>query len=146
MTPSGQAWTCNASHKWDSFIKFCQEKKEAGANITFKIVNSKHRSLEQNDMKEFQVTEIAKHCHGGDERAARRQIKLEVGVPILRRDNPEFRALYDKVIKHHDYETKLEMMDHLPVTSSMKVSQMTECIENTFRHFATVVPWPEKKQ
>ena len=36
---------------------------------------------------------------------------------------------YDKVVKTHDYETKLEMMDLLPVTSIMTVEQMAEYLE-----------------
>lgn len=135
-------WKCDSHESWTAFIQNCYQLQQAGEKRTFRIQNPKHRSVDQNDMKEFQVTEIAKHCHGGNERDARRQIKLEVGVPILRRDNEDFKAMYDRIVKPHDYETKLEIMDWLPVTSTMTVTQMKECIENTFDHFASVVPWP----
>ena len=37
--------------------------------------------------------------------------------------------MYDRVVKTHDYPTKLLMMDYLPVTSTMDVPQMAEYMD-----------------
>jgi hypothetical protein len=47
--------------------------------------------------------------------ATRRYCKLHFGVPIMRAESEDFRRKYDKVVKPHDYETKLEIMDILTV-------------------------------
>ena len=73
----------------------------------------KHRSLEQNDLSHVWYRDIAKQLGDRTLEEVKRECKLTCGVPILRADSEQFRATYDKVVKTHDYETKLEMMDLL---------------------------------
>lgn len=64
--------------------------------------------------------------------------KLHFGVPILRRDDQEFREMYDLVIRPHDYEVKMKIMcgsTDFPVTSRMGVKQMTEYLDLVYRHY-----------
>ncbi|MDV7393144.1 hypothetical protein RZS08_17355 [Arthrospira platensis SPKY1] len=65
----------------------------------------------------------------------RLECKLRLGIPILRRDSEEFREKYDSTLKPLTYEQKLVCMEFMPVTSLMKVKQMTEYLEAVQHHF-----------
>ena len=65
--------------------------------------------------------------------------KLTIGVPILRADDPEFRAAYDRVIRPLKYEDKIRAMKlGFPVTSLMKVRQMVRFMDEVQRTCAEV--------
>lgn len=55
--------------------------------------------------------------------------KLHYGVPILRAEDEEFRAVYDAAIKGLTYEQKLSVMRYFPVTSLMNKKQINKYIE-----------------
>ncbi len=67
---------------------------------------------------------------------ARAYNKLHFGVPILRAENEAFRLSYDRVMKHLEYETKLEAIKamDLPVTRLMLVKQMTAYMDAVSQH------------
>lgn len=58
-----------------------------------------------------------------------RECKLHHGVPILRRDDAEYRTAYDAAIKPLDYERKLIAMDFWPVTRQMRKWQKSEYLQ-----------------
>ena len=92
------------------------------------------RSGEQNALQWLWATEVATQL--GDREAADVQAewKLEIGVPILRADDPEFRAAYDKAVRPLPYADKIEIMKHFfPVTSLMKVRQMCRFLDQVER-------------
>ena len=68
---------------------------------------------------------------------ARRHCKLHFGVPILRGGNADFCEKYDRTIKHLPYETKLGLMDIVPVTSLMNVKQESQYLDEVFRHYTS---------
>jgi len=94
------------------------------------------RTLDQNALINVLYGKIADQTEGEGVVDIRRRCKLHFGVPILRANDEAFRQVYDKVVKPHDYETKLEIMDYLPVTSRMKKDQATEYIETVQRDYA----------
>ena len=79
----------------------------------------------------------AAHETGEDFERVRAQCKVEVGIPILRRDDDEFRAWYDAALRPFPYDTKIEMFIRLqiPVTSIMTVKQATEYMDLVQRRF-----------
>lgn len=87
-------------------------------------VRKSTRSLDQNALSHAWYREIAT-ITGDTPMDIRCECKLRYGVPILRAESEEFRADYDRVVKPHDYETKLKIMRWLPVTSLMNTPQMT---------------------
>ena len=95
------------------------------------------RSLDQNDRINAMYRDIAEHTGEGVV-AIRRHCKLHFGVPILRAHDAEFRGVYDRIIKPHDYPDKLEIMDYLPVTSRMKKPQASEYIDTVQREYPNV--------
>jgi hypothetical protein len=90
------------------------------------MTTGRQRSLEQNSQAAVWYTQIAKELREDAELDIKAQNKLRIGVPIMRRDSEEFRLLYDKVIKPHSYEVKLQMLKLMPVTSLMSTEQLSE--------------------
>lgn len=89
----------------------------------------KPRSIPQNNLIYLVYERIGKTLYGNDELLARRECKLTIGCRILLRDSEEFKAVYDKVIRAHDYETKLEAMDLISVSSIMSKKQCKEYLD-----------------
>lgn len=114
------------------------------ADETIKVTPCSLRSLDQNDMKERQVHEIAVQLYGGDEDHARREAKYQIGCRILMRDDQKYREFF-QAISHLTHEQKLKAMDLIPVTSVMNKTQMTEYIERVFQYYAEKgVAWPAR--
>lgn len=97
------------------------------------------RSSQQNRLQ-FQWFNDAEQQ--GDDTAIgyRAYCKLHIGVPILRAEDEEFRAVYDAIIKPAPYEHKLMMMREpidLPVTSRMSIKQFTKYLDAVWHHFTS---------
>ena len=95
-----------------------------------------NRSLEQNSLSHVWYAQLAATLREYSAKGYKAMCKLQFGVPILRTEDENFRALYDRVVKPHDYETKLQVMDYFPVTSLMNTVQMSEYMEAVQRAFA----------
>lgn len=67
----------------------------------------------------------------------RAEFKLRHGVPILRREYPEFKETYDRVLKPLDYEDKIEAVRRLDlsVTRLMTTKQQSEYMESIEREY-----------
>ena len=65
----------------------------------------------------------------------RNYIKLHFGVPILRASNDKFRERYDRIVKPHSYETKIEMMELLDVTSELSKQQFSSLLDQVIDHY-----------
>ena len=91
------------------------------------------RSGEQNALQWLWATEVAAQI--GDQAAdVQAEWKLKIGVPILRADDPDFRAAYDQAVRPLPYADKIEIMKHFfPVTSLMKVRQMCRFLDQVER-------------
>ncbi len=84
------------------------------------MYNQLARAMEQTNM------EITAYC------------KLHHGVPILRRDDEEFREMYDRVFKGNiTYEEKLSAMRWLPVTRVMTKKQLSEYTDEIIADFTS---------
>ncbi len=102
--------------------------------MTISVVYGEDRSRSQNSLMWLWATEVATQL--GDREAADVQAewKLEIGVPILRADDPDFRAAYDQAVRPLPYADKIEIMKHFfPVTSLMKVRQMCRFLDQVER-------------
>lgn len=140
---TGTMWKCTSNHEYDEFIKFVSEQKSERKRLAFRILDQTKRTLPQNDMKELQVKIIADQVHGGDEDEARREAKYLCGVPILCRDDPEFKAFCALALKHLSHEERVKAMKHVPVTSRMSPGQCKEYIDKVFDKYAEQVDWSE---
>ena len=75
----------------------------------------KDRTLDQNALWFKFYERIAQMTQIGDVEEARKYCKLHVGVPIMRADDEDFRASWNRVLLNLPYETKLELMGPCPL-------------------------------
>ena len=87
----------------DGFVKLLCALK---LPVTVTWQQGADRSHDQNALQWLWATEVATQL--GDREAADVQAewKLEIGVPILRADDPDFRAAYDKAVRPLRHTTK----------------------------------------
>ena len=98
--------------------------------FTVEYVQGRDRTKDQNALQWLWATEAATQLGDVTADEVQRRWKLEIGVPILREDSPEFRATYDRLIKDNlSYEAKVELMRFIDVTSDMKVRQMVRFLD-----------------
>jgi hypothetical protein len=107
--------------------------------FTVHVTAGANRSVDQNKLQRKWVMEAAEQLDAGyTAENFRGYCKLHFGIPILRRDSDTFRAGYDRIIRPHSYEEKLEMMQEpfdFGVTRLMTTKQKTEYLDAVFAHF-----------
>lgn len=106
-----------------------REAWKAGEPMKVTVRHGKDRSLHQNALSHAWYEQLSRELPDDTAEGWKCFCKLHVGVPILRRDDEDFRAAYDASIKAMAYETKLKAMRILPVTSVMTTAQLTEYLE-----------------
>ena len=116
-------------------VKILREAFEEHGYVIMRLSMARNRSLDQNALYAVWVDQVVKELGEYDHDGVRRFCKLHFGVPILRAEDDWFRELYDRAIKAHDYETKLQIMDMIDVTSRMKKDQMTRFLEAMQLHY-----------
>ncbi len=96
---------------------------------------SHDRSLEQNSLSHVWYQQVAAKLREDTAEDVKRYCKLRLGIPILRGDI-DFKESYDRTLKGLSYEQKIEIMGWFPVTSLMKVEQMSLFLEQIQQHYA----------
>lgn len=97
--------------------------------ITVEWTLGRDRSAEQNRLQFLWARETAEQRGDRTAEEQRNEWKLRFGVPIMREDSPEFREVYDRLIKPLSYEQKIKAMELISVTSLMKVRQMVRYLD-----------------
>ena len=97
---------------------------------------AKLRSGAQNRLIYKIYQRIGKTLYGGDESLARNECKLRIGCRILYRDSTDFAFTFDNVIRHLDYEKKLNAMTLISVSSIMTTPQATEYIKTMMTEYS----------
>ena len=112
------------------FLKFV-----AGIKLpaTFEWTPGRDRTLDQNRLQFLWAREASDQRGDMTPDEVRCEWKLIYGVPILREESDDFRAVYDEAIKPLPYELKLKAMRFIPVTSEMKVPQMVRYLDTVQR-------------
>ena len=134
-----QGWRIASSAR-DALREAAVEARDSGQ--PHEVVIRPHRSKRSTEQNRLQWLWLQEAEQQGDQRAEeyRAEIKLRVGIPLLRAESDHFRERYDTTIKGLDYETKLNLMAEpfdFPVTRLMSVQQMTEYLER-MRQYLTV--------
>ena len=104
--------------------------------ITVEWQQGRDRSLDQNRLQFLWAREAAEQRGDMTADEVRCEWKLRHGVPILREESAEFRAVYDAAIKPLPYALKLKAMHFIPVSSEMKVPQMIRYLDAIDRECA----------
>jgi Fe-S cluster assembly scaffold protein SufB len=109
----------------DDFTRFLGNLK---LPFTVEWVQGRDRTKEQNRLQFLWAREAAEE--------QRNEWKLRFGIPIMREDSPEFREVYDRLIKPLSYPQKIKAMELIAVTSLMKVKQMVRYLDAIERECA----------
>ena len=108
----------------------------AGKPVSVTVREHTKRTLDQNALLHAWMEQAALELPDNDALGWKCYAKLHHGVPILRAEDEDFRAFYDAALKPRTYEQKLEAMKFVPVTSLMKVPQMTRFMDAVQADFA----------
>lgn len=119
--------------------------------LTVSITHGKARSLDQNAISHAWYEQVSRELREDTPLGVKAFCKLTMGVPILRAEDDEFRAKYDKAVKPMAYEDKLILMEWFPVTSLMTTPQLSQYLESVQRHYQRLGVWlefpePQNKQ
>lgn len=109
--------------------------------LSVSVKAGKKRSLSQNDISHAWYEQLARELREDDALGWKCYAKLTIGVPILRAEDEEFRAVYDSAIKGLSYEQKLGVMKILPVTSLMTKAQLSKYLEGMQTEFQKRGVW-----
>lgn len=118
-----------------SFIGTIRELWHSRRWLEISVKEGKGRSVEQNAVMHGWFAQVARELREDNARGVKRFCKLHFGVPILRAEDDDFRAAYDRVIKPLPYADKLVAMDILPVTSAMTTIQLEACMTDIQDHY-----------
>jgi len=105
----------------------------------------KDRTLDQNALWFSLYQRIAEMTQIGEVEDARRFCKLHHGVPIMRRDDPDFRDGWNRIFLNLTYEEKLALMgecslfgpDGFPVTRLFNRAQGVQYTDRVVDDFRT---------
>ena len=103
------------------------------------------RSLKQN-RRSFMWYQLRGSMTGHGQIHERCLCKLKYGVPILRRDDEDFEKFWHSALQFIAYESQLEAMEFVPVTSLMGMKQFAEYLTEVDQQSASqgiVLPHPE---
>ncbi len=106
--------------------------------IQCKAATESKRSLAQNRLQRKWLFEAAEQLQDQTAEEYRAYCKLHFGIPILRAESDKFMDVYDRLIRPHSYEEKLELMSipfDFPVTRMMTVKQKTEYLNKMYQFF-----------
>lgn len=105
--------------------------------LTVTIIAGAKRSDAQNRLIQRWNGEIAEQRGDVTFEEVRAENKLRFGVPILRRDDPDFRETYDATFRPLPYEAKLKLFVALDpaVTRRMTTKQLSEYCDTLQRDY-----------
>jgi hypothetical protein len=113
-------------------------------HLRISIIPGLDRSLDQNSMLFELYTHIADWFYGRDISLARAECKLDIGLPILRRDDPSLNDLCARSIDLLPREDQLAFISTMSITSDMSRGQATECINRIMDTYSERgLLWPD---
>lgn len=116
---------------------FCARIMRLKLPVRVEWTSGRRRSVNQNALMWKWCTEVAEQRQDVTPADVQAEVKLVIGIPILRADSEDFRAKYDATIRHLTYEQKIAVMRDFdfPVTRLMTTDQMVDFMDQTQRRF-----------
>lgn len=131
----------NSDHALQEAIGQLRESYQARRYVTVTINDGKPRSLDQNAISHAWYEQVARELREDTTLGVKSFCKLHFGVPILRVEEEDYRATYDRIVKPMAYEDKLALMSFYPVTSLMKTPQLSQYLEAVQAHYQRHGVW-----
>jgi len=116
-------------HDLRMLVSFLEQRDKP---FTVSVRKGADRTVDQNRLQRLWCNEAAEQRGDVTAEDVRAECKLRIGVPIMRAASEEFREKYDRIIKPHPYEVKLEMMAEpldFPVTRIMTTKEKAEYLD-----------------
>lgn len=132
----GQQWNLGTETTRRNFDECISQMILAGKKAVVEILPEK-RTIPQNAMFYSLYSQVA--TQKGDESPdeIKAYCKYHFGLSIVCAADPEYAALLKNAIRHDlDYETKMKIVNKLPVTSLMDTKQGSEYIDRIIRHYS----------
>lgn len=101
---------------------------------TVSLTKGARRSLPQNSLFHSWVGQIAMET-GETQGAAKGEVKLRYGLPIMERDNPAWMAKWEPLYGPLNYAQRVVLFEILPMTSLMTTRQMKELMDGMQRDY-----------
>jgi hypothetical protein len=115
----------------DAWMAFLRGRK---LPLTVSAAKGESRTAQQNRTFHMWCGEVAKET--GDEPGdVKGYCKAKFGLPIMKRDSPEWVAKYEPIYLPLDYETRIRLFEILPMTRKFKLPQMMEFMDAVQRHY-----------
>lgn len=134
MKPTGETWRLKNETNLEAFIRWVRNEWDNNHVPALQVMNSE-RSLSQNAMMFHCYRQVSKQT-GESLGEIRRFCKLHFGVAIRKIADNEFCDWYNANVKPLPYETKLHLMEAIPITSTFTVAQAVEYIDSLIHHYA----------
>ena len=112
----------------DRFMREVADRQNDDQDIFGKILEA-DRTLRQNNFINTMYRDIAVQLGDRSEREVRWECKLNIGLPILRPEDPVFNGFCAKALGHLTHEQRLKSMEYIDVTSRMSVKQAQRYID-----------------
>lgn len=91
--------------------------------------HDKDRTAQQNALSHAWYEQIASELREYTAAGVKASCKLRYGVPIMRAEDADFRAMYDGALRPLTYEQKFAVMHYMPITSLMTTAQLSQYLE-----------------
>jgi len=123
--------TVRTQNQLDAWIAFLRGRK---LPLTVSAVKGESRTLQQNRTAHMWYGEIARQI-GDEAHEVKGYCKAKFGLPIMKRDNPEWVAKYEPMYRPLPYEIRLAFFEIVPLTSLFNLPQMMEFMDAMQRHY-----------
>ena len=122
-------WIANSEPALHKAIGDLRELWRTNKYLVIKCRIGKTRSIPQNAIQHAWYTQMAMEDRQEDLVGHVRYCKLTHGVPILCAADEEYRSKCTRLLRPLTYESRLEAMDHFPVTRLMTKAQESRYLE-----------------
>lgn len=133
----------NSDRTFAEAVQILRDAYQQHRYLRMSLIEGLHRSLDQNSMNFELYIHIGDQLYGGDHQHARNECKLDVGIPILCRDDDAFHEVWSRTLAPHPREVQLAAMLMIQVTSLMTRKQNVEYINRVLDTYTVQgVEWP----
>jgi len=102
--------------------------------MTVSQLKGENKTQRQNSTLHMWFSDVSRET--GDEAwEVKGRCKAKFGLPIMKRDNPEWVAEYEPLYMPLPYELRIKFFSFVPMTRLMKVQQMGELMDAVQRHY-----------
>ena len=128
-------WDVTGDLSWKNFSALRTQMVLSGKRVLVQLVPEK-RSLSQNALSFALYQQVANQCEDMSIMDIRCRCKLDMGIPLLCRDDATFADVWHDIEAATTYEQRLYLMRDYPVTSKMGKRLFSEFLDEVIRDYS----------